>query len=141
MNIVVLDGHTLNPGDLSWEGFEALGRCTIHDRTKPVDTVARAIGHEIVLTNKVALLRPQLERLPDLKYIGILATGTNVVDIKHAAQHGIIVTNVPDYSTASVAQLTLALLLELTTGVGCHSNGVRAGIPGGVGGDPGPFDH
>jgi len=127
MKLVVLDGVTLNPGDLSWDPLEALGECTVHDRTQPGKVLARAGGDEIVLTNKVVLSAALLQQLPDLKYIGVLATGTNVVDLQAAARQDIVVTNVPDYSTASVAQLTFALLLELTLHVGSHSEGVRAG--------------
>jgi glycerate dehydrogenase len=124
---VVLDGYTLNPGDLHWDDLRALGCCTIHDRTSPEQVLERARGHEVVLTNKVALRQNHIEALPQLRYIGVLATGTNVVDLKAADQKGIVVTNVPDYSTASVAQLTFALLLELALHVGAHSDGVRAG--------------
>ncbi len=127
MNIVVLDGCTLNPGDLQWDALRTLGRCTIHDRTPAEQVLERASGHEIVLTNKVVLGASHFDSLPDLRYIGVLATGTNVVDLAAAARCGIVVTNVPDYSTASVAQLTFALLLELALHVGAHSDGVRAG--------------
>jgi glycerate dehydrogenase len=127
MNIVVLDGHTLNPGDLQWDSLCALGPCVIYDRTAPEQVLERARGHEIVLTNKVVLNASHFEGLPKLKYVGVLATGTNVVDLHAAEQRGIVVTNVPDYSTASVAQLTFALLLELALHVGAHSDGVRAG--------------
>jgi glycerate dehydrogenase len=127
MKIVVLDGFTLNPGDLSWDALSALGECTVYDRTSPDQTVTRASGHEIVLTNKVILSAEVLAGLTEVKYIGVLATGTNVVDMKAAAARGIVVTNVPDYSTASVAQLTFGLLLELALHVGAYSDGVRAG--------------
>jgi glycerate dehydrogenase len=127
MKIVVLDGYTLNPGDLSWEGLRALGNCTVHPRTPPDQVLSRASGHEIVLTNKVVLAARHFAQLPGLKYIGVLATGTNVIDLKAASEHGVVVTNVPDYSTASVAQLTFALLLELAVHVGAHSDGVRSG--------------
>ena len=127
MNIVVLDGYTLNPGDLSWDGLQALGDCTIHDRTAPGQVVARARHAEIVLTNKVVLSRETMEQLPALKYIGVLATGTNVVDIAAAHERGITVTNVPTYGTSSVAQMTFALLLELAQNVGHHAHSVRSG--------------
>lgn len=127
MKIVVLDGHTLNPGDLSWEGLESLGNCTIYDRTSPEQTVERAQGAEVVLTNKTELDRAVINALPDLKYIGVLATGYNVVDIDAAAERGIPVTNVPTYGTASVAQMTFALLLELTQHVAYHSRTVHEG--------------
>ncbi|MCZ7634768.1 MAG: D-2-hydroxyacid dehydrogenase [Verrucomicrobia bacterium] len=127
MKIAVLDGHTLNPGDLSWAPLEALGKCRIYERTAPTDTVARALGAAIVLTNKTVLDAASLAALPDLRYIGVLATGTNVVDLAAAHARGIPVTNVPGYSTPSVVQLTFALLLELTHHVGRHADGVRAG--------------
>ena len=103
MKIVVLDGYTANPGDLSWEGLELLGEVTVYDRTKPNETVARAAEAEIVITNKVVIGREEMAQLPHLIYIGVLATGYNVVDIAAARDRGIIVTNVPAYSTESVA--------------------------------------
>jgi len=127
MNIVVLDGYTLNPGDLSWDKLESLGDCTVYDRTSPEQTVQRAAGAEIILTNKTELNREVIASLPDLKYIGVLATGYNVVDTEAAAERGIPVTNVPTYGTASVAQMTFALLLELTQHVGHHSRTVKEG--------------
>jgi glycerate dehydrogenase len=127
MTIVILDGYTANPGDLSWEVFEALGRCEIFDRTPPEETLARAAKAEIVITNKVVLSAEHLAHLPLLRYIGILATGTNVVDLPAAQARGIVVTNVPAYGTHSVAQTTLALLLELTQCVGHHSDTARTG--------------
>ncbi|MDW8309896.1 MAG: D-2-hydroxyacid dehydrogenase [Verrucomicrobiales bacterium] len=127
MKIVVLDGFTLNPGDLSWDGLRALGECTIYDRTAPHETLARAAEAEIVLTNKVVLNREHLARLPRLRYISVLATGTNVVDLAAARERGIPVSNVPAYSTMSVAQATFALLLELTHHTGHHAQAVREG--------------
>jgi len=127
MNIVVLDGYTLNPGDLSWDRLRALGSCVIHDRTPPADVVARAAAAEIVLTNKTPLDAPTIARLPALKYIGVLATGYNIVDSAAARARGIPVTNVPTYGTKAVAQFTFALLLELTQHVGHHAQTVRAG--------------
>lgn len=127
MNIVVLDGHTANPGDLSWAELEALGACQVFVRTPPDQVVSRAKAAELVLTNKTILDREAIVRLPKLRYIGALATGYNVVDVAAAKERGIVVTNVPDYSTRSVAQLTFALLLELTHHVGLHAEGVRAG--------------
>ncbi len=127
MKIVVLDGFTLNPGDLSWDELRALGECTIYDRTPPQETLRRAAGAEIVLTNKVVLDRHHISRLLHLRYIGVLATGTNVVDLIAARERGIPVTNVPDYSTPSVAQATFALLLELTHHAGHHAAAVREG--------------
>ena len=114
MKIVILDGFTANPGDLSWKGLEELGMLTVYDRTKPEETVARAAEADIVLTNKVIINREMMAQLPQLKYIGVLATGYNVVDIEAAHERGIIVTNVPAYSTESVAQMVFAHLLTVT---------------------------
>lgn len=127
MNIVVLDGYTLNPGDLSWDGLKQLGPATIHDRTPPESVMERAREAEIILTNKTVLSRDAIQALPKLKYIGVLATGYNVVDIAAAKERDIPVTNVPDYGTASVAQHTFALLLELAQRVGHHAQTVRDG--------------
>src|SRR5487761_1934698 len=127
MKIVVLDGHTLNPGDLSWDGLTSLGDCAIHARTPPSEVLARSAGAEIILTNKTVLARGHLQALPQLLYIGVLATGTNVVDLAAARERGVPVTNVPAYATPAVAQLTFALLLELTLHVGHHAQSVRAG--------------
>ena len=114
MKIVVLDGYTANPGDLSWKGLERLGALTVYDRTRNNETIARIANAEIVLTNKVLIRREEIEHLPNLKYIGVLATGYNVVDVEAAHEHGIIVTNVPAYSTESVAQMVFAHLLTVT---------------------------
>lgn len=127
MQIVVLDGFTLNPGDLSWAELKALGRCEIHDRTPPAQLLPRAAEAEILLTNKTLLAGADLPKLPRLKYIGVLATGTNVVDLAAARARGIPVTNVPTYGTKSVAQMTFALLLELAHHVGHHAQTVRKG--------------
>lgn len=127
MNIVVLDGCTLNPGDLSWEPLEALGNCVIYERTRSEETVARARAAEIILTNKVILDRTVLQQLPALQYVGVTATGYNIVDVAAARERQIVVTNVPAYSTPSVVQMTFALLLELTHHVGDHARSVRAG--------------
>lgn len=127
MNICVLDGYTLNPGDLSWEELQQLGHYEIFERTHPAEMIARAAHAEIVLTNKAQLNRAIIEALPQLKYIGILATGTNAVDLAAAREKNIPVTNVPAYSTRSVAQATIALLLELTNRVGHHAQRVRDG--------------
>ena len=127
MKIVVLDGFTLNPGDLDWAGLRALGDCEIHDRTAPDEIVPRAADAETILTNKTVLNRATLAALPKLKYIGVLATGINVVDAVAARERGIPVTNVPDYGTRSVAQLTFALLLELAHHTGHHAQTVREG--------------
>lgn len=127
MKIVVLDGHTLNPGDLDWSSLQSLGDCVIHPRTRADDIVARAWDAEIVLTNKCALTAGTLALLPKLRYIGVLATGYNVVDVAAAAQRGVVTTNVPAYGTRSVAQHVFALLLELSNQVGHHAQSVRAG--------------
>jgi glycerate dehydrogenase len=127
MRIVVLDGHTLNPGDLTWDALKALGSCEVHDRTGPTQVVDRASGAQIVLTNKTVVARATIAQLPRLKYIGILATGYNVVDIDAARQRGICVTNVPSYGTPSVAQMVFAHLLHFTQHVGEHSQSVVNG--------------
>ena len=114
MRIVILDGYSANPGDLSWKELEQMGEVTVYDRTSPSETVQRAADADIVLTNKVVLDREKIAQLPRLKYIGVLATGYNVVDIEAAHQRGIIVTNVPAYSTESVAQMVFAHLLTVT---------------------------
>jgi glycerate dehydrogenase len=125
--IAVLDSYTLNPGDLSWDGIESLGNCEIYDRTSPGDVLDRSAGAEIILTNKTVLDSSIIEQLPDLKYIGVMATGYNVVDTEAAAGCGVIVTNVPEYATTSVAQMVFSLLLELSFQVGYHSETVRGG--------------
>lgn len=127
MKIVVLDGFTLNPGDLSWDKLNKLGKCEVHDRTPADQTVARAADAEVVLTNKTVLGRDEIARLPKLKYIGVLATGYNVVDVAAARERNIPVTNIPTYGTRSVAQMTFALLLELTQHVAHHAQTVREG--------------
>ncbi|MHB8519344.1 MAG: D-2-hydroxyacid dehydrogenase [Limisphaerales bacterium] len=127
MNIVVLDGFTLNPGDLSWDGLRSLGSCAIHDRTPAAEVVKRAADAEIVLTNKALVSREAIERLPKLRYIGVLATGYNIVDVETARARRIIVSNVPTYGTKSVAQMTFALLLELAQHAGHHAQTVREG--------------
>ena len=114
MKIVVLDGHASNPGDLSWSRLEDMGLLTVYERTKAEETVARAAAADIVLTNKVVFTREVMDSLPELKYIGVLATGYNIVDTLAARERGITVTNVPAYSTESVAQIVFALLLTVT---------------------------
>lgn len=114
MKIVILDGFTANPGDLSWEALENIGELVVYDRTRPEETVQRAKEADIVLTNKVCLRKQEIEQLPRLRYIGVLATGFNVVDLETAKEHGIVVTNVPAYSTESVAQMVFAHLLTVT---------------------------
>ncbi len=127
MNICVLDGFTLNPGDLDWTDLQRLGRCQIYDRTPVAEIRSRAADAQIVLTNKAPLSRETLAALPQLKYIGVLATGTNVVDLAAAREREIPVTNIPAYGTRAVAQATFALLLELTNRTGHHAARVRAG--------------
>ena len=127
MRIVVLDGYTLNPGDLSWDGLDKLGEVTLYDRTAADEIISRAAGAAIVLTNKTPLTAETINQLPDLKYIGVLATGYNVVDVAAAKKRGVVVTNIPSYSTKSVAQLCFALLLELCHHVQSHSDAVKSG--------------
>ena len=127
MRIVVLDGYTLNPGDLSWDGLHALGPCTIYDRTPPDHVVARAGDAEIVLTNKTELAGGIIEQLPRLRYVGVLATGYNVVDVAATRRRGIPVTNVPTYGTRSVAQMAIAHVLNLAVRVGDHARSVAEG--------------
>lgn len=125
--IVVLDGYTLNPGDLTWKDLEALGQCIIYDRTDPKEVVPRAKDAEIVLTNKTVLSSDAIKQLPKLKYIGVLATGYNIVDTETARTRSIPVTNVPAYSTQSVAQMVFAHLLNLAQHVAHHAETVRCG--------------
>ena len=127
MNIVVLDGYTLNPGDLSWDELRALGPLEVYDRTPPDQVVPRAKDAEVILTNKTVLDAAVLRQLPKLKYIGVLATGYNVVDIQAARERHIPVANVPAYGTPSVAQMVFAHVLELTQHVAHHAQTVRDG--------------
>ena len=127
MKIVVLDGYCLNPGDLSWDELRTLGELEVFDRTAPADVAKRAAGAEIAFTNKTPFTAATLEQLPALRYIGVLATGYNIVDAKAANARGVIVTNIPIYGTASVAQFVFALLLELCHNVKLHADAVRAG--------------
>jgi glycerate dehydrogenase len=129
MKIVVLDGYTLNPGDLSWDGIKKFGELTVHDRTDflpkiIIDTIGNA---DIVFTNKTPLPKEVLENVPTVKFIGVLATGYNVVDTVAAKELGIKVANIPSYGTASVAQFTMALLLEMCHHVGAHAHSVNKG--------------
>ena len=126
-HLVVLDGYTLNPGDLSWERLLSLGHCSIYDRTAPDAVVAEASGAQLVLTNKVVLSKAVLEALPELQYIGVTATGYNIIDIDAARKHKIVVTNVPTYGTDSVAQMVFAHLLHFTQRVGDHNRAVHDG--------------
>ncbi len=125
--IVVLDGHTLNPGDLDWRAVGALGELTVHARSEDAEIIARAAGAEILLTNKTQISAETIAALPALRFIGVLATGVNVVDTGAARARGIPVCNVPAYGTASVAQHVFALLLELTQRTGHHAQTVREG--------------
>ncbi len=125
--IVILDGFTANPGDISWAEIEAIGNCKIYDRTGEADVVARAADADIVLTNKTLITQKSLAALPRLRYIGVLATGYNTVDVQAAQQRGILVCNVPEYSTPNVTQAVFALLLELTNRTGHHSQTVHEG--------------
>lgn len=127
MNIVILDGYTSNPGDLSFAPFEKLGNLTVYDSTTPQQVVERCKGHEIVINNKVPLTKELLEQMPWVKYIGLLSTGYNVVDVEAATRLRIPVSFVPDYSTNAVAQHVFALLLELCNHVGLHTNKVTNG--------------
>ncbi|MEX2585629.1 MAG: D-2-hydroxyacid dehydrogenase [Balneolaceae bacterium] len=127
MKMVVLDGYTTNPGDLSWDGLEQFGELTIHDRTPADKIVDRCKDAEIVFTNKTPLSADTIKKLPSLKYIGVLATGYNVVDIEAAAEQGVVATNAAGYSTESVAQLTFSLILELCHRVQRHSDSVKDG--------------
>ena len=127
MNIVVLDGYAANPGDLCWDELQALGECTIYDRTAPAEVLERAAGAEILLTNKTVLTAEHMAALPELKYIGVLATGYNIVDTAAAKERGIIVTNIPAYSTDSVAQMVFAHILNITQQVQHHSEEVHRG--------------
>lgn len=127
MKIVLLDAYTANPGDVSWAPLQAIAECEIHDRTPVAETVASCAGAEVIITNKAPVTREIIAALPDLKYIGVTATGYNIVDVAAAKEHGIVVTNVPGYSSPAVAQLVFALLLELTNHVGHHAQTVAEG--------------
>ena len=127
MKIVVLDGYAANPGDLCWDELKTLGECTIYDRTAPQEVLARAKDAEVLLTNKTVLSREHIEALPALKYIGVLATGYNIVDVEAARQQGVVVTNIPAYSTDSVAQMVFAHILNIAQQVQHHSEEVHRG--------------
>ncbi len=126
-NLVVLDGYTLNPGDLDWSPLQRFGDCAIYERSTPGEALERAAGAELLLVNKVEINAAMMDRLPELRYIGVLATGYNVVDTAAAAKRGVTVTNIPSYGTWSVAQMTFALLLELTNRTGDYARSVAAG--------------
>ncbi len=126
MKIVILDGYTLNPGDLSWEGFESLGTVEVYDRT-PADQITKRIGDaDVVITNKVPITKETLSACPHIKYMGVLATGYNVIDVEAAKKKGVIVTNIPTYGTDAVAQFAIGLLLEICHHIGAHSDSVKA---------------
>lgn len=127
MKIVVLDGYTLNPGDISWEGMEAFGEVMVYDRTSEEDIVARIGDAEVVYTNKTPLTKETFEACPNIKFVGILATGYNIVDVEAARERGIPVSNIPTYGTAAVSQYAMALLLELCHHIGEHSDCVKKG--------------
>ena len=127
MKIVALDGYAANPGDLSWDELKALGKCVIYDRTAPEEVLERAADAEVVLTNKVVITAEMMAALPQLKYIGVMATGYNIVDIDAARERGIIVTNIPSYSTDSVAQMVFAHILNIAQQVQHHSEAVHQG--------------
>ena len=128
MNIVVLDGFTMNPGDLSWSELEKLGTLKVYDRTSPEQLLERAADAEAVLTNKTVINASSLRNMPKLKYVGVLATGYNVVDIAVAKDLGIVVTNIPAYSTESVAQMVFAHILNITYSVGSYAQEAHAGV-------------
>ena len=127
MKIVILDGYTENPGDLSWEGLEKLGELTVYEHTQPQDILSRIADAEVVLTNKTPISAQTIDAKPNLKYIGLLATGFNVVDIDAAKRRGIVVANIPTYGTTAVAQYVFALLLEICHHVGHHNQAVQEG--------------
>ena len=128
MKIVILDGYTTNPGDISWAPFEALGELVTYDYTAPDEIFGRLEGVSVCLTNKTCFPKEVLEKLPDLRYIGCLSTGFNVVDVEYCHEHGITVTNIPEYATFATAQMTIALLLEIAGKVGHHSELVHEGV-------------
>jgi glycerate dehydrogenase len=127
MRLVILDGYCLNPGDLSWDALREFATVEVHDRTPADQVVARVGDAQLAMTNKSLMPAETLRRLPGLRYIGVLATGYNIVDVRAARDQGIIVANIPTYGTASVAQFAFALLLELCHRTGMHSDAVRAG--------------
>ena len=127
MTITVLDGYAANPGDLSWDGLRELGELTVYERTAPDEVLQRAHGAQVIITNKVLITAELMAQLPDLRYIGVLATGYNVVDIPAARKRGIVATNIPAYSTMSVAQMVMAHLLNITNRVALHSQAVMEG--------------
>ncbi len=127
MKIVVLDGFAMNPGDLSWDGLRNLGECKIYDRTQPAEVLDRINDSDVIITNKVVIDKLMIDRLPALKYIGVTATGYNVVDVQAASKKNIVVTNIPAYSTDSVAQLVFSHILNVVNRVELHVNSVKDG--------------
>lgn len=127
MKIVNLDGYTTNPGDLSWTWLEKYGEYKIYDRTSPEDVLDRAKDADILIVNKTPISRELLEKLPKLKYVGLQSTGYNIIDCQAAKEKGIVVSNIPEYSTNAVAQLTFALILEITNQVALHNQSVHSG--------------
>jgi len=127
MKIVVLDGHAVNPGDISWDGLKQLGELEVYERTPEDKRLERAQGAQIILTNKTVISRDIIEKIDSLEYVGVFATGYNVVDVKAAAENDVVVTNVPGYSTDAVAQFVFALLLEVAHHVGEHNRSVKSG--------------
>ena len=128
MKIVVLDGYAANPGDLSWDELKSLGECIVYDRTAPAEVLERAAGADILLTNKVVLDATTIAALPQLKYIGVLATGYNIIDTAAAKERGITVTNIPAYSTPSVAQMVFAHILNITQRVQHYTDEIHKGL-------------
>ena len=127
MKIVILDGYTENPGDLSWKGMEDLGKLTVYDRTPAENIISRIGDAEAVITNKTPITKETIDQCPNIRYIGVLATGYNVIDVEYAKEKGIIVSNIPTYGTTAVAQMTMAMLLEVCHHVGAHSEAVKSG--------------
>lgn len=127
MRIVVLDGYGLNPGDLSWDAMKELGDLTVYDRTSPCELLQRAAEADVLITNKTVITKDDLQKLPAVKYIGVLATGYNIVDIEAAKEKGIVVTNIPAYSTKSVAQMVFAHILNITQRVGHYAHANKNG--------------
>lgn len=127
MKIVALDGYAANPGDLSWDDLKNLGECVIYERTAPEEVVERAAGAEVLLTNKVQITAESMDKLPALKFIGVMATGYNIVDVDAARERNVIVTNIPAYSTASVAQMVFAHILNIVQQVHHYAEEVREG--------------
>lgn len=127
MKIVVLDGYAANPGDLNWDELRTLGECEIYDRTAPEEVLTHAKDAEAILTNKAVITAEHMASLPNLKYIGVIATGYNIIDIAAAKERGIVVTNIPAYSTPSVGQMVFAHILNITQRVQHYADEVRGG--------------